>query len=100
MGCNWGWVAGEQVRSYADGRHPIWHKPPHERSRCETVKESMQGQVGHGMDMNFKKPKKAADKTKGWVGLPALTQRQHQLTPASCGREMTNCFDKDFIEII
>ena len=52
MGCNWGWVAGEQVRSYADGRHPIWHKPPHERSRCETVKESMQGQVGHGMDMN------------------------------------------------
>ena len=57
----------------------------------------MQGQVGHGMDMNFKK---AADKTKGWVGLPALTQRQHQLTPASCGREMTNCFDKDFIEII
>ena len=55
MGCNWGWVAiaeCEQVPSYADGGHPIWHKPPHERSRCETVKESMPGQVGHGLDMS------------------------------------------------
>ena len=87
----------EQVPSYADGGHPIWHKPPHERSRCETVKESMSGQVGHGLDMS-EGEKKCLGRV--GLGLAGLTQRNSSSRRLLALREMTNCFDKDFIEII
>ena len=37
---------------------------------------------------------------KGWTGLAGLTQRNSSSRPLLALREMTNCFDKDFIEII
>ena len=59
---------------------------------------------GYELKIRLKSKKRKKDqparKLKGWFGLSGLTQRQQQLTPASCAGEMTNCFDKDFIEII
>ena len=37
---------------------------------------------------------------KGWTGLAGLTQRNSSSRRLLALREMTNCFDKDFIEII